>query len=141
MKEESKLWSHLLAPALKKINNLHAERVENTLGVGTPDVMICYKKKTIFCELKIARNKTIKMEAGQGLWHREHGKAGGKCWILWREDDRVGAFTFAGLPLSMIQAKAIKIDEAIEKSKMAVEITKPFACKWERFIEILGEDY
>lgn len=65
----------------------HAERVENALTRGTPDVNLCHEGADLWLELKVldAKGKcTLRPE--QYLWHRKRQEAGGRVFVLARNE-------------------------------------------------------
>jgi hypothetical protein len=86
--KESKFWSlvkcHLLG---------HAERVENALGRGTPDVNLCYEGHDLWLELKVLDDKgNCKLRPEQYLWHRKRQESGGHVFVLARNESVLKIF-------------------------------------------------
>lgn len=70
-------WKRQLDKVSKK--DLHYERIENRMGTGIPDVMLCYKGLYAFVELKVHPNKR---QANQRVWHRRHERVGGNVFTV-----------------------------------------------------------
>lgn len=73
---ESALWK-----SLKKYlpPNAMAERMENSLNSGMPDVLITYAGKTFLVELKADLESISRKQAD---WARRWSEAGGMSWFL-----------------------------------------------------------
>lgn len=66
----------------------HAERVENALTKGTPDVNMCHESIELWLELKILDAKgTCQLRPEQVLWHRKRQEHGGRVFVLARNED------------------------------------------------------
>lgn len=70
---------------------LHMERIENAVGVGHPDVELCYCGIQSWIEQKVAKRparRTTKLRFGsplresQKLWAEQRIAAGGRVWYL-----------------------------------------------------------
>lgn len=81
------LWAWL-GPKCKLIKKLHIERVENSVGVGRPDVNGCYDGRGFDIELKRGWDEatsdkiTIKFQKSQPGWLRKRWSVGGYAWVL-----------------------------------------------------------
>lgn len=65
----------------------HVERVENALTRGTPDVNMCHVGIEVWLELKVLDNKGVcELRPEQYLWHRKRQEAGGKVFVLARNE-------------------------------------------------------
>lgn len=66
----------------------HVERVENALTRGTPDVNMCANGIEVWLELKVLDTKGhCELRPEQLLWHRKRQEAGGKVFVLARNED------------------------------------------------------
>lgn len=66
----------------------HAERVENALTRGTPDVNMCYDSTELWLELKILDAKgSCQLRPEQFLWHRKRQEQGGRVFVLARNEN------------------------------------------------------
>lgn len=59
----------------------HVQRIENTAGVGVPDVNICYKGREYWIELKVCQPEIL-VRVEQWAWHNRRMANGGKCFLL-----------------------------------------------------------
>lgn len=93
---ETSLWNWLYEGS-KKINRpLQLERIENLVGVGTPDVQ-GFLGQQFWCELKsIARTDSLDCEVSsdQVRWHRQRWRVGGTSWFLIQVGSGHKAFRF-----------------------------------------------
>ena len=87
---ESGLWD-TIQKNLGKTPGLHMERIENLIGIGTPDVNLCYKGREAWVELKLLREfpkrptTTVKIphfKAEQLYYLQQRTKAGGRAWLF-----------------------------------------------------------
>lgn len=82
---ESKLWNRF-REALPHF--CHAERIENSLERGTPDVHLCYQGKDIYVELKVQRENRNFIRKEQAIWiKRRNQEGGGHSHVLIFNDD------------------------------------------------------
>jgi len=90
---EQNLWKWLKRESqpLVAIGDLHMCRVENSVGLGYPDVEGCYNGCGFNVELKaVARPKRkttkikVRFEEEQIPWLRKRWNVGGSCWVLLR---------------------------------------------------------
>lgn len=76
---------------LSRVPGLHYERIENQVGIGTPDLNLCYQGAEAWVELK--RLDAFPKRAAtpvrinhftveQKLWLRRRGEAGGRAWLF-----------------------------------------------------------
>ena len=71
----------------------HAERVENALTRGTPDVNMCYDSTELWLELKILDSKgSCQLRPEQVLWHRKRQESGGRVFVLARNEEVIKIF-------------------------------------------------
>lgn len=88
-KIEQKFWDRL------KTNLgslLYLERIENLVGAGIPDLLVCWQGVVVFAELKaiecMPARRTSKVLGSKGLsvdqknWHRDWNKHGGTSVVL-----------------------------------------------------------
>lgn len=84
--KESQFWA-----LLKEKLPGHAERIENAVGKGTPDVNICFGGVELWLELKILDDKgqfrKNDPRPEQVIWHVKRQDAGGHCFLLGRNEN------------------------------------------------------
>lgn len=78
---ESSLWAWLRDGAPR---DAVLERVENSAGVGTPDVFGCWRGWSFACELKVWPRE---LEPEQASFLRRWHAAGGRAWVLWKVEN------------------------------------------------------
>jgi len=87
---EQKLWKRVKA-AFDRHHNAHVVRVENTLGVGTPDVNYCINSCEGWIELKAMAKaphdkdlpfKVPHLTQQQVIWLHKRANCGGEVWLL-----------------------------------------------------------
>lgn len=91
MPDENSMWTDLRD---KLPRDIHIERIENSVALGTPDVNLCsIQLGEVWVELKYAddwpvRDSTVfrlkHYTKEQRLWHILRCAAGGSCWVLLR---------------------------------------------------------
>jgi hypothetical protein len=59
---------------------VHWSRIENSVGVGMPDLHGCWKGKELWFELKIHGGAPTR--PSQNVWHLRRKRAGGKSYRL-----------------------------------------------------------
>ncbi len=67
--------------------NVHAQRIENGVARGTPDVEACGNGTSTWVELKVGRPHgewydLNHLTQQQAMWHWERTRAGGTSWFL-----------------------------------------------------------
>lgn len=82
---ETSLWQWLKTGSPTTM--FHAERIENAVARGTPDVEFCWEGRAGQIELKVAKGKGPSWNlphftSQQAEWHRRRAKAGGQSWLL-----------------------------------------------------------
>ena len=81
---ETSLWKWLRDGTRDMRPRLHMERIENGVGVGTPDVQ-GFLGQQFWIELKScprSSNIKVKVDVDQARWHRNRFRAGGMSWFL-----------------------------------------------------------
>lgn len=84
---EKNLWAWLKR-GTERSRVLDMERVENSVGEGTPDVDVCYKGIEFKIELKtgtvtkIHSYVRVKFRPKQLPWIKRRTKTGGRCFVL-----------------------------------------------------------
>ena len=103
--KENALWS-LIRRNIKG----HCQRVENAVGLGTPDVNCCYEDIEVWIELKIVKGNLIYFEWSQIAWikQRTHEKINGNVLIMARHKDDIIAFDARFLPTEKLKRKVNK---------------------------------
>lgn len=76
---EAQLWQ-----LVKKNIDGHLVRIENTAGIGTPDVHACLDGQEVWIELKVVKGNFIYFQASQLAWFTRRVAAGGNVKVLWR---------------------------------------------------------
>lgn len=80
---ESQFWDLVKSHLPKKA---HSQRIETGgTGRGIPDVNICYNEIEVWIELKIVKGKKVDLSAEQVAWLFRRARAGGRCWIVARD--------------------------------------------------------
>lgn len=82
---ESQLWNWLRDGTRAQRPDLDMQRIENLVGVGTPDVEACYQGIAFWIELKAINdqeNLDVEVSPEQVMWHRRRARAGGRSWFL-----------------------------------------------------------
>lgn len=59
--------------------SVHWQRIENSAGVGCPDLNGCWKGKELWFELKVGKDKE---RPSQNVWHLRRKEVGGYSYIL-----------------------------------------------------------
>jgi len=96
---ERKNLQKTLQNQLKKLGGL-SERIENSVGVGTPDLNCIYKTVEFWIETKIVRKGKIGLDADQTAWHIRRTIQGGRVFVVARGvsaegEDRVELLSWA----------------------------------------------
>lgn len=116
MKPEQKFWRNTVMPTLSSIPGLKYERIESSVSVSVPDVVVCGYDRTYWVELKIAKIKkgnifTLPtMTVGQNNWISTWGEQTEAVFVfaqdptaktIWVFDHNICNFdTKTGIPLS-----------------------------------------
>lgn len=82
---ESNLWNWLREGGRPLRPDLDLQRIENLVGVGTPDVEGCYQGSQFWIELKAIDDSgslDVEVSPEQVMWHRRRHLAGGRSWFL-----------------------------------------------------------
>ena len=77
---EAKLWQDVK----KGLKNVHLTRIENRVGVGTPDVNGCVDGKDFWLELKVIKGNSLRLSKFQKAWIYERLRVGGNVFVLAR---------------------------------------------------------
>jgi hypothetical protein len=64
--------------------DVHLVRIENTAGVGVPDVVVCCGGVDAWIELKVFHGKYLWIKNSQRIWTMRRYQAGGRSFILAR---------------------------------------------------------
>lgn len=87
-KTDGGLWQKHLSKFFKHNHLWYAERIENSIGSGTPDLFLlnAISGRCKFVELKYVKkyNEPIKLTMDQKLWMKEYAIKNGRCelWVL-----------------------------------------------------------
>ena len=108
----------------------HCQRVENAVGLGTPDVNCCYETFEVWIELKIVKGKQLYFEWTQIAWikQRTHDKIMGRVLVMARDKDDIIAFNAKNLPTEKLRVKGKKAVISIEDIKH-LRWSKPYNWK------------
>lgn len=121
MKPEQLLWQ-LIKPFIPG----HAERIENAVGVGMPDVHWTYDGKSNWLELKVATlpTQTVEdlLEPSQKVWHKKNVVEGGRVFVALRYGPKITLF------------RAIRTMAGVQYTEVFSQ-TKPWS--WQHFEEIV----
>lgn len=89
-KQEQRLWDRMRAA--KDAAPVRLERIENLVGVGTPDIIAIRNSQVTWCELKALNEFPVRsssrvlgekgLSVSQRNWHYEWLKNGGRSVIL-----------------------------------------------------------
>ena len=90
---ERKNLQKKLQSRLKSLGGL-AERIENSVGVGTADLACVYKQVDFWIETKIDRGKGPELDADQKAWHTQRYLAGSRTFIATRKAVDLDTNTF-----------------------------------------------
>lgn len=94
-KPEQRLYDTMRSNCADRVR---LERIENGVGTGIPDVHAIRKGVTRWIELKVVTRparlttpliKRDRMRRDQIAWHLSYASAGGRSWILARDQHRV----------------------------------------------------
>lgn len=137
---EADFWNDRIRPLLVREcraggHRAHLERIENTAGVGTPDVDYCIDSVAGKVELKFAprhpiRNTSRILAKGKGLrrsqivWAVRRMRAGGRVFLLIGTPEQAWLINLAGM-----SAREMADLETITPSR-AAEISAWCACHW-----------
>lgn len=101
---EANFWG-MISRGTKKLG-VGWERIENSCGLGTPDLQGCYDGKDIWVELKVEKRGRVLVSPEQVLFMKRREAHGGRAWIVclghdngvetiraWRESDARGVRT------------------------------------------------
>lgn len=71
--KESSFWHDLRTgiQALPKANRPFCHRIENSAGIGQPDVNLAYRGAEVWLELKVMKGNQIEVRHSQFRWLRE----------------------------------------------------------------------
>ena len=125
--KESTFW------ALMKTNLPgHVTRIENTAGIGTPDVNICHKGVEVWLELKVAKGHYIFLRTSQVAFCVRRVAEKGRIFFVTRYGDEILIFTGEELLNCMehiegITNKACKLH--LKHISESFVFTKPYAWK------------
>lgn len=72
--------AHLSKRIQKMCAKVHWQRIENSVGVGAPDLHGCWMGKDLWFELKIYGG--ARTRASQNVWHMRRKQAGGQSYRL-----------------------------------------------------------
>ena len=112
---EKALWKWL-SNVRRTHQPIHIERLENSVGVGMPDVQGCWRGVPFFVELKQCREPAgvgticpVKVRDSQIEWHNERMAAGGRSFFL----IQVGNIRYL-LPWHTYRAKPLRVSDMRE---------------------------
>ena len=88
----------------------HCQRIENAVGLGTPDVNCCYNGSDVWIELKIVKGNLLLFEWSQIAWfkQRTHEKINGNVLVIARHKENIIAFEARNLPTEKLKRKVNK---------------------------------
>src|SRR5688572_29251316 len=112
-------------------DDYHGMRVENTAGVGQPDINICIEGIDIWIESKERRGNVIKIRPSQIAWIQKRSRAGGAVYIMVLHNDTVALYNGN-------QARLLTDPATVDKAKKLALINRPF--KWSHIIEQMRTD-
>jgi len=78
MTPEKRFWVYLREHGFDG----HVTRIENTAGIGTPDVNLVRKGCEMWLELKVAPPGKVLIRKEQRVWGYHHAKNGGNVYVL-----------------------------------------------------------
>ena len=101
----------------------HLVRIENTAGVGTPDVNACWQGKEAWIELKVAKGHYIYFRAAQVVFMTRRAVENGRVFVLVKYDEALLLFTGAELV-----SISDKIEATTKKGVVKLHISKIRSC-------------
>lgn len=110
---ETRLWTWLKKARFIYKERLDIERIENSVGSGTPDVQGCFDGGPLLIELKCEPSPhnslthiKPRFRPAQPPWHRRRAKAGGVTFVLLQIGAAADArrYLFDGRDITMLQA-------------------------------------
>tara|TARA_R100000544_G_C2195299_1_gene43846 strand:- start:79 stop:510 length:432 start_codon:yes stop_codon:yes gene_type:complete len=78
LKPETKYWNTIK----KNMPDIFWTRIENWAVPGVPDCYGCKDGVMFWVELKITKDKKVKLSPFQKAWHFNHSKQGGRSFIM-----------------------------------------------------------
>lgn len=60
----------------------HVQRIENTVGVGMPDLNLCHNGREVWIELKVFVDDKVLLRKEQHAWMSTRAKNGGDCYVF-----------------------------------------------------------
>lgn len=116
-KPRTEAWGYhnRVKPLLKELGCRY-NRIENTAGVGYPDIDLTYKGINMKLEMKLARSGTGRMSIHeyQYEWHKRELNAGGNAYVLayWPVNDELHLFKLEENKCRIIDYETILIEKA-----------------------------
>lgn len=122
--KESYFWQQVKAGL--SVGNTHLSRIENTAGTGISDVSACANGVEVWLELKVFHGSRLHFRQSQRLWILKRATAGGRTFILARNNDVM--LLYDALPVVLTKARP----DADGKSFSVLEADLPtpkYECK------------
>lgn len=101
----------------------HLVRIENVVGVGTPDVNACWQGKEAWIELKVAKGHYIYFRSAQVVFITRRVRENGRVFVLVRYDETL--LIFSGAELVSLSDK---IESTTKKGVSKLHISKIRSC-------------
>ena len=134
VKKESGFYKQVKEAAQRVSRKLSLTRIENWVGAGIPDVLLCDTYGCFhFVELKFTKTNKVDLRSSQVSWLTKHKHA--SCWILIKKQptpaDRAEMFLFKAE-----DAVDLKLD-GLKDKKPEFHCMQPF--RWDdMFFKIVG---
>ena len=134
VKKESGFYKQVKEAAQRQSRKLSLTRIENWVGAGIPDVLLCDTHGCFhFVELKFTKTNKVDLRPSQVSWLTKHRHA--SCWILIKKQPT---------PAARAEMFLYKAEDAVDLKLDGLKDMKPeFHCvqpfRWdEMFFKIVG---
>ena len=132
VKREAGFYKQVKEAAQRSSRKLLLTRIENSVGAGIPDLLICDEQGTFhFVELKFLTGNAVTLQPSQVAWHSRHQHS--STWILIKRQ------TKATEPAECLLYKAcdavdLKMD-GLTSVEPVLRCTQPFA--WDEIFNLI----
>ncbi len=133
---ESGLW-RWLRDGTRDMPLLHLQRIENSVGSGTPDVEGCLASRTFWIELKVtslvgeSMRLDLRFRDSQVEWLIRRSRAGGLCWALIQVGSGHGRHLFLveGSRVNAFRRKSVRRSELRALSTLRSSLDYPLTAR------------